>query len=193
MPFLEPGTHALHFELWGWDVPELRFLWKFLSPGMVFLDIGAYHGLYSVLAAKKLGAQGRIVAFEPNPADCARIERHVSLNRCVGVELLQVALFSAEGSARFMYPLREPRQSAACDFRSSGGASLAPSRSARMFSTGCAGARTSSELTLSNSMSKARSRTCLPAQRVCFTRCVPYGFSRPSTLPLVPGRLVRWS
>src|SRR2546430_10448781 len=31
------------FDYWGDDVGELRFLWKYLEPGMTFVDIGAFH------------------------------------------------------------------------------------------------------------------------------------------------------
>src|ERR1700690_3440820 len=41
-------------EYWGDDRGELRFLWQFLGPGMVFFDVGAYRGIFSILAAKKL-------------------------------------------------------------------------------------------------------------------------------------------
>src|SRR5436305_2125765 len=64
MPFWKPGTGPFDFEMFGWDVLELRFLWCFLNPEMVFLDIGAYHGIYSVLAAKKLAGNCRVNAFE---------------------------------------------------------------------------------------------------------------------------------
>lgn len=53
-------------EYWGNDRGELRFLWQFLKPGMVFFDIGAYHGIFSLLAAKRLGSQGQVAAFEPS-------------------------------------------------------------------------------------------------------------------------------
>ena len=53
------------FEYWGDGVGDLRFLWKYLQRGMTFLDIGAYHGLYSIIAAKKLGPDGRVIALNP--------------------------------------------------------------------------------------------------------------------------------
>src|SRR5690349_15734343 len=43
-------------DYWSSDQAELRFLWNFLKPGMTFFDIGAYHGIYSVVAAKKFAS-----------------------------------------------------------------------------------------------------------------------------------------
>src|SRR5277367_1587873 len=65
------------FEYWGDDVGDLRFLWKFLQPGMTFLDVGAHHGLYSIMAAKKLGRDGRVIAFEPSPRERQRTQLHL--------------------------------------------------------------------------------------------------------------------
>src|SRR5215469_5009166 len=54
------------FEYWGDDIGELRLLWKYLKPGMTFVDVGAFHGIYTTVAAKRLGDRSRVVAFEPS-------------------------------------------------------------------------------------------------------------------------------
>ena len=71
----------------GNDCGELRFLWKFLRPGMVFFDIGAFHGIFSLLAGKKLSSGGQIVAFEPSKRERRRFELHMRLNGVRGVRL----------------------------------------------------------------------------------------------------------
>ena len=38
----------------------------FLKPGMTVLDVGANIGLYSILAAKRVGPGGSVWAFEPS-------------------------------------------------------------------------------------------------------------------------------
>jgi FkbM family methyltransferase len=38
-----------------------------LAPGGVFVDIGANVGYYTLLAARRVGSEGRVIAFEPNP------------------------------------------------------------------------------------------------------------------------------
>jgi FkbM family methyltransferase len=87
------------FEYWGDDIGDLRFLWKFLQPGMTFLDIGAYHGAYSVIAAKKLGRSGRVIAFEPSPRERQRMRLHLRYNRIKLVTLEPYALAAEEGVA----------------------------------------------------------------------------------------------
>ena len=75
------------FEYWGDDRGALRFLWEFLEPGMVFFDVGAYHGIFSVLAGMKLASRGQVVAFEPSPRERRRFELHLRINGLSGVRL----------------------------------------------------------------------------------------------------------
>ena len=51
-----------------------------LGDGDVFVDIGANSGYFSVVAALRVGARGRVFAFEPNPAVRRQLERHLGLN-----------------------------------------------------------------------------------------------------------------
>jgi hypothetical protein len=46
----------------GHDLGELRFLWQSLKIGMAFLDIGAHHGIYSIVTARRMGARGTVGA-----------------------------------------------------------------------------------------------------------------------------------
>lgn len=52
-----------------------------LKPGDVFVDIGANHGYFTMLAAAIVGPRGRVEAFEPNPRVFAQLEAHARLNR----------------------------------------------------------------------------------------------------------------
>ena len=51
-----------------------------LSEGDVFVDIGANSGYFTVLAALRVGARGRVFAFEPNPTVREQLQRHIELN-----------------------------------------------------------------------------------------------------------------
>jgi FkbM family methyltransferase len=51
-----------------------------LGEGDVFVDIGANSGYFTVLAALRVGARGRVFAFEPNPVVRRQLQRHVELN-----------------------------------------------------------------------------------------------------------------
>jgi FkbM family methyltransferase len=78
---------------------ELGFVDRFVRPGMTALDIGAHHGLYTLLLSKKIGASGRVFSFEPSPREGVALRKHLKLNRCrnVAVEELAVGDENKEG------------------------------------------------------------------------------------------------
>ena len=92
---------ALDHELMynGFEETEMRFVRRPLRLGMTVLDIGAHHGLYTLLAAKGVGRRGRVIAFEPSPRERRRLANHVRLNRCRNVEVEACALGNESGEA----------------------------------------------------------------------------------------------
>lgn len=95
-------------------VPMCRFLsssyepdvWNWLKqrtvPGSIILDVGAQFGLYSMLAARHIGADGRVFAFEPSPETVAVLRRHLTNNGMNGrVEIVQAAVGPEEGEVTF--------------------------------------------------------------------------------------------
>ncbi|MBD2297294.1 FkbM family methyltransferase [Nostoc sp. FACHB-190] len=105
MPFFNSEKGLFNFELWGWDVRELRFLNKFLLPGMVVFDIGAYHGIYSVIAGKQISPTGQVYTFEPTPSHYRRIKQHLWLNKIDNVVVEQLALSNSDGTTEFHIPV----------------------------------------------------------------------------------------
>lgn len=76
----------------GFETAEAAFVAMFLRPGMTVLDVGAHHGLYTLLASKCVGRSGRVIAFEPSSRERRRLARHLRLNRCGNVEVRPFAL-----------------------------------------------------------------------------------------------------
>jgi len=73
--------------------PEVRAaIRRITKPGMTVLDIGANIGAHTLLFSSLVGPTGRVVAFEPTDFAYAKLERNVSLNRGLPVELARVAL-----------------------------------------------------------------------------------------------------
>lgn len=103
VPYFDPGRRF--FDYWGQDLCDLRFLWRSLQPGMVFLDIGAHHGIYSIVAAKRLGTDGTVVAFEPSLREFRRLRLHLRLNRMHWVRSEPVAIGAAASTRRFFQVL----------------------------------------------------------------------------------------
>src|SRR5229473_4122855 len=78
---------------------ERRFVERLLRPGMTVMDAGAHHGLYTLLASKRVGRKGRVIAIEPSLRECERLEKHLHINRCSNTELLPCALGEDPGEA----------------------------------------------------------------------------------------------
>jgi FkbM family methyltransferase len=81
--------------LWrGFETAELRFVEKFLRSGMCVLDIGAHHGLYTLLASRRVGSGGKVIAFEPSPRERRLLARNLRLNPSSNVRIEPYALGS---------------------------------------------------------------------------------------------------
>lgn len=80
----------------SFESSELAFVERFLRPGMTVLDLGAHHGLYSLLASKRVGRDGRVFAFEPSPRERRALRANLLLNYCRNVFVQGVALGAEE-------------------------------------------------------------------------------------------------
>ncbi|HVS90089.1 MAG TPA: FkbM family methyltransferase [Candidatus Acidoferrum sp.] len=78
---------------------ELSFVQRYLRPGMTVLDVGAHHGLYTLLASKLVGSSGRVFSFEPSPRERRKLRLHIAFNLCRNVTVQALALGSQEASA----------------------------------------------------------------------------------------------
>jgi FkbM family methyltransferase len=66
---------------------------------MFVLDIGAHHGLYTILASKCVGSTGKVIAFEPSPRERRLLARNLRLNFCSNVSVESFALGSCHSKA----------------------------------------------------------------------------------------------
>ena len=78
---------------------EFAFLDKVLKPGMVFLDVGANDGYYTLFAAQRVEPGGRVLAVEPSSRERVNLERNIARNRLANVTVVPVALGAACGTA----------------------------------------------------------------------------------------------
>jgi FkbM family methyltransferase len=77
---------------------------RLLRRGMTVIDAGANIGQYSLLASTAVGRSGSVHSFEPVPAICASLRRHVSLNRLSNVSVNQQALWHEESTVKLGLP-----------------------------------------------------------------------------------------
>lgn len=78
-----------------WETHLRATLARCLKPGGVFVDVGANIGVMSFDAARLVGPEGRVIAFEPEPRNLALLLRGVQANGFAHVTALGVALSDA--------------------------------------------------------------------------------------------------
>jgi FkbM family methyltransferase len=80
---------------------EARLVTGFLKPGMIFFDLGANFGQYTILGADCVGASGQVHSFEPSSRMFSELSFNVRLNNLGGqCTLNHLAVSDSEGTAR---------------------------------------------------------------------------------------------
>jgi FkbM family methyltransferase len=93
-----------------------------VKPGAVVLDIGAHLGLYALIAAREVGEDGYIYAFEPDPRTFPYLVTNVSVNGARSrIATLKKAVSDHSGEERFHVNYSTPAASRLLDQHSSGG------------------------------------------------------------------------
>jgi FkbM family methyltransferase len=77
------------------DVQET--IQRLLPVGGCFVDVGASVGFFSLLAARIVGANGSVVAFEPQPEAARSARRNIALNGFDNATVVDAAVSSRDG------------------------------------------------------------------------------------------------
>jgi FkbM family methyltransferase len=81
---------------------EFYFLSQVLRPGMVFVDVGANMGLYTLFAARKVGESGTVLAIEPSNRECDRLLKNAAANSLSNIRLLHMAVSDSSSQAELL-------------------------------------------------------------------------------------------
>ncbi len=79
---------------------ETVFFRSNVREGDVFLDIGANIGYFTLLAAARVGAKGKVFSFEPDPTNFAFLEKSVRMNHLSQVTALKAAVTDKTGKLK---------------------------------------------------------------------------------------------
>ena len=103
------ARHIVWTDLGHWETTTQPVLFALARRAGVFVDVGAYSGIYTVLAC--LANPGlQAVACEPNPVKLAQLRSNVRLNGLEDrVTIVGRALSSASGRARLTIPADDSR------------------------------------------------------------------------------------
>lgn len=70
---------------------------RILKPEMLFIDIGAHVGYYTLVAARQVGSQGTVHAFEPEPCNYELLVENIRLNDYTNITTHNLAVSSKSG------------------------------------------------------------------------------------------------
>lgn len=71
-----------------------------VQQGMTIIDAGANAGLYTMLASRRVGTDGRVIAIEASPREQGRLREHVLLNGLENVTIVPRAVGDQEGAGQ---------------------------------------------------------------------------------------------
>jgi len=86
---------------WGfYEKYETELFKKLIEKGMVVVDIGANIGYYTLLAARLVGEEGRVFAFEPDHYNYRLLCKNIEVNAHRNVIPVRKAIFSKSGKMK---------------------------------------------------------------------------------------------
>jgi FkbM family methyltransferase len=83
-----------------YEPEETAFLERSLKPGMTMIDVGANVGFMALLAAKAVGANGTVLAIEPDPGNAELLRANIERNGYRNVSIQRCAVGSEPGTAQ---------------------------------------------------------------------------------------------
>ena len=98
------SRHVVWGNLKAWEATSLRAFSELCHNSERILDVGAYSGMYSLVACAD-GA-GEVIAFEPNPGTRPLLERNIRANGWEGrVTVVPKGVSDSPGAARMTIPV----------------------------------------------------------------------------------------
>jgi len=91
------GRYIYYFGVW--EPPLTQWIKERLSPGDVFIDVGAHVGYYTLLASTLVGDSGKVVAVEASPEIFEILRSNVELNHADNVRPVNIAAWCSEETA----------------------------------------------------------------------------------------------
>jgi FkbM family methyltransferase len=79
-----------------------KILVERLRSGMVFYDLGANIGLFTLLAARLVGDSGKVFSFEPDPENTSRLRRNIQRNGFANVTIVEKGVWSTTTKLNFV-------------------------------------------------------------------------------------------
>ncbi len=94
---LKDRVPAFIFHFGAWEPDISHWIARRLRPGDLFIDVGSNIGYYTLLASKRVGSSGAVVAIEASPGIYTKLTRSIAANGCQNVRAVNVAVSDNPG------------------------------------------------------------------------------------------------
>lgn len=89
----------------GYESHVKNVFLSLIEEGMLVVDIGASIGYYTLIAAKKVGKTGLVLAFEPEPVSFKMLIENIESNQLKNVKAYQIAISDENGENTLHVPV----------------------------------------------------------------------------------------
>jgi FkbM family methyltransferase len=72
--------------------------------GDIVVDVGAHIGRYTIIASKRVGENGKVIAIEAHPGNYEMLNRNIELNGLTNITTLNYAVYSKETKIKLFLP-----------------------------------------------------------------------------------------
>jgi FkbM family methyltransferase len=86
-----------------YEALSIRIFSNLIKKGDTIIDIGAHHGIYSLIAGTRVGVEGKVFSFEPSPVNNQILQKNVAANRLTDmVSVSAEAVSNKRGRSKFI-------------------------------------------------------------------------------------------
>ena len=94
------GSSNIECALGSYEYEKKILFESTVSKSSVVYDIGAHVGFYTLLAQILVG-DGKVIAFEPVPRNLKYLKKHLEINNCTNVIVIETAVSDKSGISHF--------------------------------------------------------------------------------------------
>jgi len=99
--YLDPNENVISKSIFlhkHWEILESKLFCHSISKGNIVIDIGAHIGWYSLLASNRVGKEGIVYSFEPEPRSFNILIKNIKLNKMTNIVPINKALSDSSGT-----------------------------------------------------------------------------------------------
>ena len=98
-------SDRLTYFLGRWaDLPAQMVLDTLVNPGDQVVDVGANRGSFALYASRRVGENGRVICFEPNPGCVTILKKAIEVNSIRNIEVFNLGLSDSSGILTLTIP-----------------------------------------------------------------------------------------